>query len=131
MKAAVDVAIPEAAQALRCRHRAWAVASIEASQLPTDPLAQRYRQIAGHVESDHGACDACRASDLTLGHRRWATQQGMQFTAGPVAKDGLLDRLLGLTRQRYSEQVAAHPRRVKRSKGVKRAASKQGSPAIG
>jgi hypothetical protein len=70
-----------------------------------------------HVELDHAVRDAYDWSDLELNHHHWETPQGVRFTAGPLAKDELLDRLLELNHQRYAEEVAAglHDKKSKKA----------------
>jgi len=78
----------------------------------TDPEIRRLREI--HVEIDEAVTEAYGWSDLTLGHGFHETRQGVRFTIDPAVQIEVLDRLLELNHQRYSEEGpkgASHPRR--------------------
>lgn len=70
-----------------------------------------------HTNLDCAVRDAFGWSDLELDHHHWETPQGMRFTVSPLAKDELLDRLLGLNHERYEREVAAglHQKRATKS----------------
>jgi hypothetical protein len=78
----------------------------------TDPEIRRLREI--HVEIDEAVTEAYGWSDLTLGHGFHETRQGVRFTIDPAVQIEVLDRLLELNHQRYSEEGpkgASRPRR--------------------
>jgi hypothetical protein len=58
-----------------------------------------------HVALDHAVRDAYGWSDLDLGHGFHETKFGARFTFAPGPRREVLDRLLELNHERYSEEV--------------------------
>jgi hypothetical protein len=68
----------------------------------SDDIA-RLREI--HVKLDYAVRDAYGWSDLDLGHGFHDTKFGVRFTLAPGLRQEVLDRLLELNHERYSEEV--------------------------
>jgi hypothetical protein len=60
-----------------------------------------------HVEMDQAVAAAYGWSDLDLGHSFHQTKQGVRYTISEAARRAVLDRLLALNHQRYTEEVKA------------------------
>lgn len=60
-----------------------------------------------HVEMDQAVASVYGWNDLDLGHGFHETKQGVRFTISETARREVLDRLLALNHQRYTEEVAA------------------------
>jgi hypothetical protein len=58
-----------------------------------------------HVELDHVVAAAYGWSELDLDHGFHDTRQGVRYTIGPMARTEVLDRLLELNHERYSDEV--------------------------
>jgi len=86
------------------------------------PGIQELRDL--HVALDFAVRDAYGWSDLDLDHGFWDTPQGRRFTLGPAARAEVLNRLLELNHQRYSEEVAAglHDKKIPASRRKKASA---------
>jgi hypothetical protein len=76
----------------------------------------RLREI--HVELDYAVRDAYGWTDLDLGHDFHETKFGTRFTFAPQPRQEILDRLLELNHERYSEEVrqGLHKKTKKRAK---------------
>lgn len=57
-----------------------------------------------HVAVDEAVCQAYGWEDLVLAHDHYETRQGIRWTAAPVARNEILDRLLELNHARYAEE---------------------------
>jgi methylase of polypeptide subunit release factors len=62
-----------------------------------------------HVEMDHAVAAAYGWTDLDLGHGLRETKQGIRHTISEAARREVLDRLLALNHERYSQEQAAVP----------------------
>jgi hypothetical protein len=60
-----------------------------------------------HLELDRSVADAYGWRDLDLEHQFYETPQGFRYTLGPEMRTEVLDRLLELNQERYTEEVAA------------------------
>ncbi len=69
----------------------------------TEEAIQRLREI--HTEIDYATADAYGWGDLDLGHGFHNTRQGRRFTIAPQVQVEVLDRLLELNHERYTEEV--------------------------
>jgi hypothetical protein len=70
----------------------------------TDEDVAELRRI--HVAIDEEVLRAYGWGDLALDHDFYETRQGVRYTAGPGARQEILDRLLELNHARYAEEVA-------------------------
>jgi len=75
-----------------------------------DPAAQetavrRLRDL--HVEIDKAVLNAYGWTDLVPAHGHYDTRQGLRWTVAPAVQTEILDRLLELNLQRYTEEAAA------------------------
>jgi len=71
-----------------------------------------------HVEMDHAVASAYGWTDIDLGHEFQETKQGIRYTISEAARREVLDRLLALNHDRYSQEqalveVEPRPRRKK------------------
>jgi hypothetical protein len=89
----------------------------------TDPDIQTLRGL--HIQMDTAVAAAYDWPDLTLDHDFHETKQGLRFTIGEAARREVLDRLLELNHQRYSEEVAQGLHDKKKGKGKKGKQKKQ------
>ena len=78
------------------------------------------------VEMDCAVSQAYKWTDVDLGHAFHETKQGVRFSVSPIARQKILDRLLELNHQRYSEEVAQGLHEKRSPKGKAR-----GTPAKG
>lgn len=69
--------------------------------------ADSARLRALHVEMDQALAAAYGWNDLDLGHGFHETKQGIRYTCSEPARREVLDRLLALNHQRYTEELAA------------------------
>jgi len=69
-----------------------------------------------HSRIDHAVARAYGWDDLNLDHGFHETRQGIRYTAGRVARQEILDRLLELNHERYAAEVARglHSRKARR-----------------
>ncbi|MHC5717578.1 MAG: hypothetical protein ACYTX0_37115 [Nostoc sp.] len=65
---------------------------------------QQLREL--HIEMDNAVAAAYSWQDLELSHGFHQTKQGLRFTISETARREVLDRLLELNHQRYSDEVA-------------------------
>ena len=70
-----------------------------------------------HVEMDKAVAAAYGWDNLDLGHGFNETAQGMRFTLSEAARREVLARLLGLTHERYEEEVKARLHEKKKAGG--------------
>lgn len=70
-----------------------------------------------HIEMDQAVAIAYGWQDLDLGHDFHQTKQGIRFTISETARREVLDRLLQLNHDRYTEEVAQGLHDKKKSKG--------------
>lgn len=87
---------------------------------------QRLREL--HAEMDRAVAGAYGWTDLDLGHDFHETKQGIRFTISESARREILDRLLALNHQRYTEEVAQglHDKGSKSKAPRKNAKTEQG-----
>ena len=76
-------------------------------QAPDESATDIARLRALHEEMDKAVAAAYGWEDLHLGHGFYVTAQGVRFTISEEARRAVLNRLLELNHQRYSEEVAA------------------------
>lgn len=82
------------------------------------------------VEMDQAVAVAYGLQNIDLGHDFHDTKQGTRFTISETARRDVLDRLLALNHQRYSEEVAAgmHDKKAGKAKSLARR-QRQQTPA--
>jgi hypothetical protein len=80
---------------------------------------QKLREL--HIEMDREVANAYGWQDLDLGHDFHTTKQGIRFTISETVRREVLDRLLELNHQRYTEEVAQglHDKKKAKGKGQK------------
>ncbi len=88
---------------------------------------ERLREL--HVEMDRAVADAYGWGDLDLGHGFHETKQGLRYTIHDDVRREVLDRLLLLNHERYTEEVeqGLHDKKSKKGKVRKRTKPKADS----